>query len=75
MAGHGAASEMVDFAAGRWWESGTNLLLPRLAPLLMSQERIAAGLHQMVAYLHANGVTAINEPGIMWAIEPWNLYL
>ena len=75
MAGHGAASEMVDFAAGRWWESGANLLLPRLAPLLMSQERIAAGLHQMVAYLHANGVTAINEPGIMWAIEPWNLYL
>lgn len=75
MAGHGPASDMVDFAAGHWWESGTNLVLPGLAPLLMSPERIAAGLHQMVAYLHANGVTAINEPGIMWAIEPWDLYL
>lgn len=75
MAGHGAASEMVDFVAGHWWESGMNLVLPGLAPLLMSPGRIAAGLHQMVAYLHANGVTAINEPGIIWAIEPWDLYL
>lgn len=74
MAGHGAASEMVDLDAGHWWESGTNLLLPALAPLLMSPERCTAGLRQLVAYLHANGVTAINEPGIMWAIEPWDLY-
>lgn len=29
----------------------------------------------MVAYLHANGVTAFNEPGIMWDVEPWQLYL
>jgi len=65
---------MVDFDAGHWWESGTNLLLPKLSPLLMSPERITAGLHQMVAYLHANGVTAINEPGIMWDVEPWPLY-
>lgn len=74
MAGRGAASDMVDFPAGHWWETGTNLILPALSPLLMSPERIAAGLHQMVAYLHANGVTAINEPGIMWSIEPWGLY-
>jgi len=74
MAGHGAASEMVDLDAGHWWESGTNLLLPKLSPRLMSPERIAAGLRQLVAYLHANGVTAINEPGIMWAVEPWDLY-
>jgi len=74
MAGHGSASDMVDFDAGHWWESGTNLLLPSLSPVLMSPERIAAGLRQMVAYLHANGVTAINEPGIMWAIEPWDVY-
>lgn len=74
MAGHGAASEMVDFNAGHWWESGTNLVLVALSPILMSPERIAAGLHQMVAYLHANGVTAINEPGIVWAVEPWDVY-
>ena len=74
MAGHGAASEMTDIDAGHWWESGTNLLLPALAPVLMSPQRLAAGLRQMVGYLHANGVTAINEPGIMWAVEPWDLY-
>ncbi len=65
---------MMDFAAGHWWESGTNLVLPGLAPVLMAPHRLAAGLRQLVGYLHANGVTAINEPGIMWAVEPWDLY-
>ncbi|TGD90414.1 amidohydrolase [Mycolicibacterium sp. CH28] len=74
MAGHGAADDMVDFDAGHWWESGTNLLLPKLSPVLASPSRIAAGLRQLVAYLHRNGVTAINEPGIMWAVEPWSMY-
>jgi len=74
MAGHGAASEMVDFAAGHWWESGTNLLLPSLAPVFMTPDRLARGLRLLAAYLHGNGVTAINEPGIMWAVEPWSLY-
>lgn len=74
MAGQEPASSMMDFAAGHWWESGTNLLLPSLTPVLMSPQRLVEGLHQLVAYLHANGVTAINEPGIMWAAEPWDLY-
>lgn len=74
MAGQGPAGEMVDFDAGHWWEAGTNLLLPGLAPRLMSPDRMAAGLRQLTAYLHANGVTAINEPGIIWAVEPWELY-
>ena len=74
MAGHGAASDMVDMAAGHWWESGTNLLLPGLAPVFMTPQRLADGLRLLAAYLHANGVTAINEPGIMWAVEPWELY-
>ena len=74
MAGHSPASSMVDFAAGHWWESGMNLLLPSLTPILMSSERLAEGLRQLVGYLHANGVTAINEPGVMWAVEPWELY-
>ena len=65
MAGQGPASDMVDLAAGHWWESGMNLLLPTLAPVFMSPQRVADGLRQLVAYLHANGVTAINEPGIM----------
>ena len=75
MAGHGAASEMVDLDAGHWWESGMNLLLPALTPVLMTPQRLSQGLRQLVGYLHANGVTAINEPGIMWAVEPWDAYL
>lgn len=74
MAGQGAASEMADLEDGHWWEVGMNLLLPKLSPFFLSPPQLTAGLHQLVAYLHANGVTAINEPGIMWAIEPWSLY-
>lgn len=74
MSGAGAASSMADLDEGHWWEVGMNLLLPKLSPLFLSQEQLTAGLHQLVAYLHSNGVTAINEPGIMWAIEPWALY-
>jgi len=70
MAGRGPASTMVDFAAGHWWESGMNLLLPRLSPVFMTRDRLDTGLRQLVAYLHRNGVTAINEPGIMWDLEP-----
>ncbi len=74
MAGHGRASAMIDVEAGHWWETGMNLLLAKLAPVFMSAERLTAGLHQLVAYLHSTGVTAINEPGIMWDVEPWQLY-
>jgi len=74
MSGHGAAGDMVDFDAGHWWETGMNLLLPALTPVFMSPQRVAAGLRQMVAHLHGNGVTAINEPGLMTDVEPWELY-
>lgn len=74
MSGHGPASSMVDVEAGHWWESGMNLLLPLLSPHFLTAERMATGLRQMVAYLHANGVTAFNEPGIVWDLEPWDLY-
>lgn len=74
MDGQGVASTMVDLAAGHWWESGMNLLLPKLSPVFMTRDRLVSGLRQLVSYLHLNGVTAINEPGIMWAVEPWDLY-
>ncbi len=74
MADQGPAGEMVDFDGGHWWEMGMNLLLTRLSPVFMNAERLTAGLRQLVDYLHRNGVTAINEPGIMWDIEPWPLY-
>ena len=50
--GYGPASDMVDFDAGHWWETGMNLLLPKLATVFMSPHRLAAGLRQLVAYLH-----------------------
>ena len=75
MAGHGPASAMVDFESGHWWESGFfTLLLPHLAPVFLTPQRLTAGLQQLVRYLHANGVTALNEPGIVWALEPFELY-
>jgi hypothetical protein len=47
----------------------------RLPPVFMTTERIFAGLQQTVSYLHGNGVTAFNEPGIMWDIEPRHRWL
>jgi hypothetical protein len=75
MAGYGPASAMVDVTAGHWWEAGLfTLLFPRLAAVFLTPERLSHGLRQMVAYLHQNGVTAFNEPGIVWAAEPFDLY-
>ncbi len=75
MAGHGPASDMVDLERGHFWENGFMVLLSRyLMPRFLTEERFRAGLSQLVDYLHMNGVTAINEPGIAWAIEPWELY-
>ncbi len=75
LSNRGPASDQVDLANGHFWETGLfNLVFPKLVPTLMSRERLTRGLHQLVAYLHQNGVTAFNEPGIVWAIEPWDLY-
>lgn len=75
MAGHGPGSEMLNLDKGHFWESGfMTVLLPHLAPVFLTVERLSAGLVQMVDYLHANGVTACNEPGILWDAEPFKLY-
>ncbi len=73
--GHGIASTQLSFERGHFWENGWMLFLARyLMPLFMTRERFQRGLTQMVEYLHMNGVTAINEPGIYWRNEPWDLY-
>ena len=74
MEGQGPAGTMVDLDRGHWWETGMNLLLPKLTPVFMGAGRMTAGLRQLVRYLHGTGVTALNEPGIMWHLEPWELY-
>jgi len=56
----------ADVESGHFWERGFfNLLFRQLTPMLFSPERLTRGLHQMVRYLHQNGVTAFNEPGQM----------
>jgi len=73
--GHGLASDQLDFDKGHFWENGWMIVLARfLMPVFMTTDRFRTGLHQMVEYLHMNGVTAINEPGIYWRNEPWELY-
>ena len=73
--GKGLASEQLDFERGHFWENGWMIVLARyLMPVFMTPERFRAGLAQVIEYLHMNGVTAINEPGIYWRTEPWELY-
>ena len=73
--GRGLASEQIDWDKGHFYENGWMVVLAKyLMPLFMTRERYAVGLKQLVQYLHMNGVTAINEPGIYWRNEPWDLY-
>ncbi len=71
----GIASQQLDYERGHFWENGWLIILAKyLMPVFMTAERFRTGLTQMVEYLHMNGVTAINEPGIFWRNEPWELY-
>lgn len=73
--GEGLASEQIDWGRGHFYENGWMIVLAKhLMPVFMTRERFVAGLAQMIEYLHMNGVTAINEPGIYWRYEPWDLY-
>lgn len=75
LAGQGPGSEMIDLDRGHFWENGWMVVLsPYLMPRFLTEQRFRTGLAQLVDYLHMNGVTAINEPGISWKIEPWHLY-
>lgn len=65
----------IDFNSGHFWENGwLKVLSPFLMPRFMTRQRFEVGLEQLVRYLHMNGVTAFNEPGIQWKLEPWDLY-
>jgi len=73
--GEGNEFTQLDFDAGHFWENGwLKVLSPFLMPVFMTRDRFEIGLEMLVAYLHMNGVTAINEPGIQWRLEPWDLY-
>jgi predicted amidohydrolase YtcJ len=69
------ASSQIDLAAGHFYEAGGLLyLLPRLQPELASQQRLVAGLRQMITLLHRRGVTAFMEPGALIAPGSEQLY-
>ncbi|MGI9364432.1 MAG: amidohydrolase [Rhizobiaceae bacterium] len=51
------------FAEGRFWEQGLFAVLPNIAPLAASPERLRAGLELTRDYMHTKGVTFGNEPG------------
>ncbi len=67
-------SEQVDFANGHFWEGGLNFIIGPMMKVLATPDRLSFGLTQMVAYLHANGVTAYNEPGALYTPDMWTLY-
>ncbi|WP_151788911.1 amidohydrolase [Acinetobacter ursingii] len=72
----GAAKEMLDYEAGHFWEQGfmETSVMPKLLNFLATPQRMMFGLKQMIAYTHANGVTAYNEPGAVFTPEMWKLY-
>lgn len=72
--GKGVMSEQSNWSEGHFWENGMNLMIRPMLKVLATPERLTAGLKQMVAYEHANGVTAFNEPGAIYTPEIWKLY-
>lgn len=72
--GKGVMSEQSNWEEGHFWENGMNLMIKPMLKVLATPERLTTGLKQMVAYEHANGVTAYNEPGAIYTPEMWKLY-
>ena len=72
--GKGEWSEQVNWSEGHFWEGGLNFMIGPMLKALATPERLRFGLKQMVAYLHANGVTAYNEPGALYTPDMWTLY-
>lgn len=52
-----------DLDKGRFWEQGLFAVLPRIASLAATPERLRAGLELSRDYMHAKGITFGNEPG------------
>lgn len=59
----GTAREQADHALGHFYEQGAFAVMPRLAPVLASPERLMTGLALMRDYAHRAGVTMMCEPG------------
>lgn len=58
-----SAKAQSNFADGHFWEQGMFALLPHIATMVASPERLQAGLELSRDYMHAKGITIGNEPG------------
>lgn len=58
-----SAKEQSNLANGHFWEQGLFAILPHIASMVASPERLKAGLELSRDYMHAKGITIGNEPG------------
>lgn len=58
-----SAKEQSNLANGHFWEQGLFAVLPFIASMVASPERLKAGLELSRDYMHAKGITIGNEPG------------
>lgn len=66
-----AVRAQLDLETGHFWERGLfEFLLPKLMPVIASQELLQSGLQLTERYLHAAGVTTSAEPGGMASMYP-----
>jgi len=57
------AKAQSNFDEGRFWEQGLFAVLPHIASMVATPERLRAGLELTRDYMHAKGITIGNEPG------------
>ncbi len=58
-----SAQKQSNLEEGHFWEQGLFGIVGQVAPAVASPERLNEGLHFMVDYFHANGITLGVEPG------------
>jgi predicted amidohydrolase YtcJ len=59
----GIAREQSSFRDGHFFEAGMFAVIPAVAPVLATPERLGAGLRLTREYMHRAGVTVAAEPG------------
>jgi hypothetical protein len=59
----GTPAEQSSFELGHFYEQGAFAVMPKVAPVLATPERLTEGLKLTRDYLHRSGVTMTCEPG------------
>lgn len=58
-----SAKRQSNFAEAHFWEQGLFAILPHIANMAASPEKLRAGLELSRDYMHSKGITIGNEPG------------